>query len=100
GCIHSLEDDQQRPAILGIEHVLLFGEPLSTALKELGSVALVHLQAERVTGLEIVQLEALALGNAERGRVLLNLVEDLFARHNVTSLLRDNLALSAQRLYA
>jgi len=96
--IHSLEDEQQRPTVLGIKHVLFFCEPLSAALKEVGCFAFVHLQAARVTSVEVLQLKALAAGNAERVGVVLDLVDDLFSRHNVTSLLRDNLELSAQRL--
>src|SRR5690242_3856262 len=32
--VHRLENEQQRPGILGVEHALLFGEPLRAALEE------------------------------------------------------------------
>ncbi|WP_409334810.1 hypothetical protein [Bradyrhizobium neotropicale] len=85
GSIHGLEDEQQRPAILRIQHVLFFREPLSAALKEVGGFTLVHLQAPRITGIEILQLKAPAVGDAERVGVLLDLVENLFPRHSETS---------------
>src|SRR5215469_276857 len=80
-CIHRLENQQQRPAILGIKHVLLLCEPLGTALKEFGRLALAHLQSAGVAGIKVLQLKTLAFCDAEGLNVLLDLVEDLFSRH-------------------
>src|SRR5947207_6595318 len=44
GRVHRLEHEQQRPAILGIEHVLLLREPLSAALQKVGCLALIQSQ--------------------------------------------------------
>ena len=78
-CDHRLKDDQQRPAILGVEHVLLLGEPLGTAMEELNRVGLVHLQTARIDRIEVLQLKALAFGDAERMDVLLDPVQDLLS---------------------
>src|SRR5262247_741958 len=85
-CIHRLEDEQQRPAILGIKHLLLLREPLDASSKEFGRLALVH-QPAGVAGIMVLQLKALALCDAERLNVLPGAVENLFSRHGVTSLL-------------
>src|SRR6516164_5709546 len=88
GRVHRLEHEQQRPAILGIEHVLLLCEPLGAALQEVGRLALVQPQATCVTWIEVVQLEALAFCNPERIHVFLDAIEDLFSRHGAISLSR------------
>ena len=81
GGIHRLEDEQQRPAVLGVEHVLLFREPLGAARKQLGRLALAQLEAARIPGIEVLQTEALALGDTEGINVLLEAIEDLSSRH-------------------
>ena len=81
GRVHSLEDKQQRPAILGVEYVLLLREPLSSALEELGRLAFVQLETSSVVGVEVLQFKALAFGYPERVNVLLDLVHNLFSRH-------------------
>ena len=81
GRVHRLEDQQQGPAVLGVEHVLLFRQPRGAALEELRSLALVQLQAAGVTRIEVVQPEALAFGNAERVDVLPYEVANFFSRH-------------------
>jgi hypothetical protein len=43
GRVHRLKDKQQRPAILGIQHVLFPCEPFRRALEHLGRIALAHL---------------------------------------------------------
>jgi hypothetical protein len=48
--VHSLEDEQQRPAILGVENVLLLREPFGSALKKLARLAFIQLEAARVAG--------------------------------------------------
>jgi hypothetical protein len=48
--VHRLEDEQQRPAILGVKHILLLCEPLGAALEEFGRLALVQLEAAGVAG--------------------------------------------------
>ena len=88
GRVHGLENEQQRPAILGVEHILLLREPLGSALQEPGRLALVQLETARVAGVEVLQSKALALGDAERMDVLLDAVQDLFSRHRAPSLRR------------
>src|SRR5215469_2207345 len=85
GCIHRLEHEQQRPAILGVKQVLLLCEPLGALLEELGRLALSELQPAGVAGIKVLQLKALAFCDAERLSVLLDAIEDLFSRHRVTS---------------
>src|SRR5262252_4644308 len=86
GRIHRLKDEQQRPAVLRVKHFLLFGEPNGAALKKLGCVSLVHLQAAGVAGIEVFQAEILAFGDPERFYVFLDLVEDFLSRHRAISL--------------
>src|SRR6516165_11209985 len=88
-CIHRLEHEQQRPAILGVKHVLLLCEPLGTALQEFSRLTLAHRQATGVAGIEVLQFEALALCNAERINVFLNAIEDFFSCHGANSLSRS-----------
>jgi hypothetical protein len=81
-----LEHQQQRPAILGVEHVLLFREPLGAAREQLGRLALAQLEAAGISRIEALQTEALALPNAERIDVFLDAVEDLSSCHGATPL--------------
>ena len=71
GRVHRLEDEQQGPAVLGIEHILLFGQPRGAGLEEVRGLGLFYLQAAGVTRIEVLQPEALACGDAVRGDVLL-----------------------------
>ena len=48
--VHRLEDERQRPAILGVKHILLLCEPWRAALEEFGRLALVQLEAAGVAG--------------------------------------------------
>jgi hypothetical protein len=43
GCIHGLEDQQQRPTILRVQHALKFGEPFDAGLQHLPGARLVFL---------------------------------------------------------
>ena len=61
---------------------------LGAAGEQLGRLALVQPQAAGVARVEILQTEALALGNAEWINVFLNAVEDLSHVRHGTSLLR------------
>src|SRR6516162_9579187 len=88
GRVHRLEDEQQRPAILGVKHILLLREPLGAALEEFGRLALVQLEAAGVAGIEVLQLEVLAFGDAERVDVFLDAVEDFLSCHGTISLSR------------
>ena len=88
GCVHRLEYQQQRPAILGVQHVLLLREPLGAALEEFSGLALVEHQATCVARIKILQLEALPLGDAVRLNIFLDSIEDLLSRHGAASLLR------------
>jgi hypothetical protein len=83
GCVHRLENEQQRPGVLGVEHALLFREPLGPTLEEFGRLALVELQAAGIARVEILQSETLALGDPERIDVLFDAVEDIPPRHGI-----------------
>ena len=89
GRVHRLEDQQQRPAILGVEHVLLFRQPRGAALEELRRLALVHLQAAGVARIEVFEPEALAFGDAVRSDVLPYEVENFLSRHEFRLLFLD-----------
>src|SRR5262249_16682119 len=81
GGVHRLEDEQQRPAVLRIEHLLLLGEPLGSASQEVGRLALLQLQAKGIAGVDAPQLEALALRYAKRLDEFPDAIEDLSSRH-------------------
>ena len=78
GRVHGLKNQQQRPAILGVEDVLFLCEPLGSAPEQRGRIAFVQLQPAGVAGVEVLQLKAFAFGDAERMDVLLDWVQDLF----------------------
>jgi hypothetical protein len=90
GRVHCLEEEQQRPAILGVKHILLIREPFGTALEEFGGLALVHLQTAGVAGVKVLEAESLAAGDAEWVDVLLDAAEDLFFQHDATLLSRSH----------
>ncbi len=73
GRIHGLEHQQQRPVILGVEHVLLLGEPFDAALEYLLGLALVlGLEATGVPRIDILEPEVLTARDAVRRDVLLD----------------------------
>jgi hypothetical protein len=78
GRVHRLKDEQQGPAILGVEHVLLLRQQCNAALQDFCGFALFQLQAARVARIEILEPEALALGDAEWVDVLLYTLEAFF----------------------
>jgi hypothetical protein len=83
--VHRLKHEQQRPTVLGVEHLLLLREPLGASGAQLCGLALVQLKAARVSRVEVLQAKALTLGDAERVNVLLDAVKHLFF-HRATSL--------------
>ena len=83
--IHGLKHKQQGPAVLRVEHVLLFREPLGAASEKFGRLALTQLQAAGVCRIDALQAQALALGNAEWVDVFLDAVQDLASRHGTVS---------------
>src|SRR5262249_18441052 len=94
GRIHRLKDEQQRPAVLGVEHVLLFGEPLDAAREQISCLALAQLKTARVTRIDTLQTKAFALGDAEWFKIFLDAIEDFSSRHGAASLvLRRSLLL-------
>ena len=68
GGVHRLEDQQQRPAILGVEPLLQLGEPLDAALEELAGLFL-HVEAQRVAGIDVFHAKAV-VGDAVLRRKL------------------------------
>jgi hypothetical protein len=85
GRVHRLKYEQHRTAILGVEHVLLFCEPLGAALKEVCRLSLIQPEVTGVARVEVLQTETVALGDAERVDVLLDAVKDFFSWHSTTS---------------
>src|SRR5262245_56764350 len=106
GRVHRLEDEQQGPAVLGVEHVLLFGQPSNAALEDIAGLALVQLQATGVARIEVLEPEALAFGDAVWVDILLDTVENFFSRHAAALFLEAQsapldcgLKISTTRLY-
>src|SRR5262249_4054680 len=81
GGVHRLEDEQQRPAVLRVEHLLLLCEPLGPAPRKVGRLALLHLQAKGIARVDVPQPDALALGDAKRLHEFSDAIEDLSSRH-------------------
>ena len=52
--VHRLKDQEQRPTVLRVKHVLFCREPLGPALQEISRVALVHFQPAGVSRIEIL----------------------------------------------
>ena len=71
---------------LGVKDVLLLREPFGSALEEFGRLAFIQLQTAGVARVEVLQLKALALGDAERVNVFLDALQNLFSRHDAASL--------------
>src|SRR5262249_38977460 len=85
GGVHRLEDEQQRPAVLRVEHLLLLSEPLGPAPQEVGRLALLHPQAEGIARVDALQPEALALRYAKRLDEFPDAIEDRSSRHGRAS---------------
>jgi hypothetical protein len=78
GRVHRLKDEQQGPAILGVEHVLLLRQQCNVALQDFCGFALVQLQTARVARVEVLKPEALAFGDAEWVDILFNIFKGFF----------------------
>ena len=60
GRVHRLEDQQHRPAVLRVEHVLQLGERLDALLQRLlGARLVLGAEVERVAGVDVLEAEAL-----------------------------------------
>jgi len=81
GGVHRLEDEQQRPAVLGVKQLLFLRQPFGTTFEELGGFAFVDLQSAGIGGIEILEPEAPAGGDAEGFYVLREASEDGVVRH-------------------
>ena len=56
--VHGLEDQQHRPAILRVEHVLQLGERLDADLQRLlGARLVLRLEPSGVAGIDVLQAE-------------------------------------------
>ena len=77
-----LEDEQQRPAILGIEHVLQLRQGRHPRLQGRLCLGLaLRSEVERVAGIHILQMELPAIGDPERLGELPGAFDDLFQLH-------------------
>src|SRR4051794_31845264 len=61
GRVHRLENQQHRPAVLGVELGLQLGEPLDAFLQQTPRLLLVQVQPARVGGVVVGKAEALAV---------------------------------------
>ena len=52
--VHRLKHQQQRPSILGVEHILLFRKPLGALAEQFGGLAFVQGEATRVSRVEVL----------------------------------------------
>ena len=70
GRIHGLEDQQQRPAVLRIEHILQIGQGLNSGLQGFLRARLVSgRQLAGVFRIHIFQPELFPLGNSKASRI-------------------------------
>src|SRR5262245_45090585 len=88
--IHGLKDEQHRPAVLGVEHVLQLGERLDARGERfLGARLVLGAESQRLAGIDAVEAEPGAIGDAEglgeRSRAL----DDLLDLHASPSLRGD-----------
>jgi hypothetical protein len=83
GRVHRLKDEQQGPAVLGVEHVLLFRQPRNAEFAQLRGLALVQLQAAGITRIEVLEPEVLAFRDAEWVDVFLYTIEDFFSWYTI-----------------
>ena len=49
GRIHGLEDEQEGPTVLGVEHILLLRQPRCATLQQFAGLAFVQLEVAGVT---------------------------------------------------
>jgi hypothetical protein len=80
--IHRLEDEEQRPAILPVKHVLQFGERTHTGLQRLLRARLVlGLEFTRVARIDILQPEFLSVPDAVRLGQYVGCFDDFLGFH-------------------
>src|SRR5258708_7025202 len=88
GGVHRLEDQQHRPAVLRVKHVLKLGQQIDAHGKRLlGARLVLGCEVERVAGVDILQAKAV-IGHAERLGELARLLDQifhLFVVHGFTS---------------
>ena len=78
GGVGALQDDEDRPAIVGPESVLQSGKSLNAGREHLLGVAFVDIEPAGVVGIEIGQAEAIALADAVA-------LDDLGGQHALSS---------------
>src|SRR5262249_41171858 len=89
GGVHRLKHKQQRPTILGVEHVLLLCEPPGSALQEVGCLGLIQPQTTCVARIEVVHSETLTFSDTKWINVFLDAIENLYSRHGANSFSRS-----------
>ena len=84
GGVHGLEDEQHRPAILRVEHVLQLGQSLHTDLQALlGARLVLRLQLRGIIWLDVLETKFVSLGDAIRLGELAAYCNDLIEFHGV-----------------
>ena len=87
GCIHGLKDEQHRPAVLCVEHILQFGQRLDPRRERfLGTRFILGPEVKRVTGIDMFQAEARTVGDLEGFREAASPLDDLFLFTVMTSI--------------
>jgi hypothetical protein len=65
--VHRLEDQQQRPAVLGVELVLELGQELDAFLEDLlGGLCILGLETPGIAGVDVLQTEPASVADPER----------------------------------
>jgi hypothetical protein len=73
--IHRLEKAEDRPAVLGVKHVLQVGESLHPLLQQRRRLLLAEVEPGRVAAVPVLEVEALALLHPVAGDQLAALLD-------------------------
>ena len=83
GGIHGLEDQQDRPIVLGVEHVLQFRERLNAYLQGLlGARFVLGSESPGVARVKLLEFEVLWVGDSEGIRKPARICNDFLQLHD------------------
>src|SRR5258705_448083 len=82
GRVQRLKYEEQRPPILGVQHVFLFREPLCASAEQICGRTLIELETARVARVKVLESKTVALGDAKRVNVFTDLAEGFFSQHD------------------